>query len=166
MIIGSFNLADCVCGVQIDEWAEKDNLCRYPANSMPACTTSTFYIPNGPKISCDFACVNGFTKSGGSCVCMTPSTVRNGVCGLFPDIGSARHDSKHGHNPTSVSSMKLKNRRVKGKDLCTARGEGWQACAMAMGASMGDWMCVDTLFDSENCTSTPLVVFSTLQQRF
>ncbi|KAI0753252.1 hypothetical protein C8Q80DRAFT_1151189 [Daedaleopsis nitida] len=70
---GDNQLVDSILTAIIGQQGEQ---CTYPDNSVPACTSDDV---------CAFTCTNGFTASPAnapdSCVCESPNTVCNGVCG-------------------------------------------------------------------------------------
>jgi hypothetical protein len=56
---------------------QKGIQCTYPDYASPECSCENV---------CDFACADGFTKSGASCVCPSPKSVCNGKCGSYPQV--------------------------------------------------------------------------------
>ncbi|KAG5645688.1 hypothetical protein DXG03_005526 [Asterophora parasitica] len=60
--------------------------CTTPANAVRTCGGG-----DGGGTVCRFACDNGYSEDGDSCVCEEPNTECNGVCGDFSEgCGSAR----------------------------------------------------------------------------
>jgi len=106
--------------------------CSYPDNASPVCQVGS---------PCGFTCSNGFTpspaKNPTSCVCESPKTVCNGVCGEFKGCGSSTPKKR---------DPQLRKRAVCQDDLTPCGVYGWQGQRSSQA-----WECVDTMSDLESC---------------
>jgi hypothetical protein len=105
--------------------ASGSETCTYPDNAIASCEVAN---------PCFFTCGNGFTASPSGdyptdCVCDSPYTVCNGVCGVFTSCSSGltRRAVSHNNCPARTTA-------------CPVPGRGRAA-----------WECVDTTSDLESC---------------
>ena len=59
--------------------------CSYPDHASPKCTSGN---------ACDFTCMDGFVKNGGTCLCPRSNSVCNGKCGSHPHVSTSLLDSR------------------------------------------------------------------------
>lgn len=122
----------CPVTLQVNDAADHKS-CSYPDNSSPFCEAGN---------PCGFTCSDGFTpfpaKNPTSCVCESPKTVCNGVCGDFKGCASS--------GPKKRDSQ-IRKRAVCEDGLTPCGVFGWQGQRSSQA-----WECVDTTSDLESCT--------------
>ncbi|KAF9787828.1 hypothetical protein BJ322DRAFT_1105875 [Thelephora terrestris] len=106
--------------------------CTYPDHASPQCTSGNV---------CDFTCMDGFAKNGGSCVCPSPNSLCNGKCGFHPN----------GCSSALPSAPKMRRRSI-----APSRRR------VASGFVSRDSQAIDTNVGLDpDCTSPPSLTLST-----
>jgi hypothetical protein len=110
---------------QIIDSAPGYGRCNYPGGSQPACTQND---------SCGYTCINGFQRSGDSCVCPSPYYACNGQCS--PSLC-----------PSAVASHKrsMDQQTTVGSRLCPF---GQTACGGYSGPTSYECIDINTTLDS------------------
>ncbi|EMD32530.1 hypothetical protein CERSUDRAFT_87858 [Gelatoporia subvermispora B] len=129
-LVGQASVLSALTGMVNDAADHKS--CSYPDHSSPFCEAGN---------PCGFTCSDGFTpfpaKNPTSCVCESPQTVCNGVCGDFKGCASSGPKKR---------DTQIRKRAVCEDGLTPCGVFGWQGQRSSQA-----WECVDTTSDLESC---------------
>lgn len=124
LVTGSHRLIEG--GSQVNQSPGKQT-CNYGPHATDSCSSSN---------PCNFICLDGYSKSGTSCVCKSPKVECNGKC-QAASVGC------------STAGAQRRNIKTRGTSKCR---KGFTACGVrGSRIALEDYECVDTLYDVQSC---------------